>query len=116
MIGKIFITSSGYDPELGRQVHDPYLGPRPTLGACRPDIRRQLKEGDHIFVISGRLAHANQYVMAGFEIDAKVDAIEAYRMFPELRLRRRAGGQLTGNIIVDANGRHHKLDDHDAFE
>ena len=46
MIGKIFITSSGYDPELGRQVHDPYLGPRPTLGACRPDIRRQLKEGD----------------------------------------------------------------------
>jgi len=116
MIGKIFITSSGYDPEFGRHVHDPYLGPRPTLGACRPDIRRQLKEGDHIFVISGKVPRVNQYVMAGFEIDAKVGAMEAYQMFPELRLRKRADGQLTGNIIVDANGKQHKLDDHDAFD
>lgn len=116
MIGKIFITSSGYDPEFGRHVHDPYLGPCPTLGACRPDIRRQLREGDHIFVISGKVPRVNQYVMAGFEVDTKVDANEAYRMFPELRLRKREDGQLTGNIIVDAGGHQHKLDDHDSFE
>jgi hypothetical protein len=116
MIGKIFITSSGYDPEFGRHVHDPYLGPRPTLGACRPDIRRQLKEGDHIFVISGKVQHVSQYVMAGFEIDSKVGAMDAYQMFPELRLRKRNDGQLTGNIIVDASGHQHKLDDHDAFD
>lgn len=116
MIGKIFITSSGYDPEVGRHVHDPYLGLRPTLGACRPDIRRQLKEGDHIFVISGKVPQVHQYVMAGFEIDHKIDAIEAYRMFPELRLRKRDDGQLTGNIIVNAKGQQHKLDDHNAFD
>jgi hypothetical protein len=33
MIGKIFITRSGYDPQLGKHVKDPYLGPCPTL-AC----------------------------------------------------------------------------------
>ena len=38
MIGKIFITSSGYDPQLGKHVKDPYLGPNASLGACRPDI------------------------------------------------------------------------------
>ena len=116
MIGKIFITSSGYDPEFGKHVHDPYLRPRPTLGACRPDIRRQLQEGDHIFVISGKIRQVNQYVMAGFEIDSKINAMDAYRMFPELRLRKRNDGQLTGNIIVDANGEQHKLDDHNAFD
>jgi hypothetical protein len=26
MIGKIFITRSGYDPQLGKHVKDPYLG------------------------------------------------------------------------------------------
>jgi hypothetical protein len=36
MVGKIFITRSGYDPQLGKHVKDPYLGPCPTLGACRP--------------------------------------------------------------------------------
>jgi hypothetical protein len=116
MIGKIFITSSGYDPELGKHVKDPYLGPCPTLGACRTDIRRQLEEGDHIFVISGKVRNVHQYVMAGFEIDKKIDAIEAYRMFPELRLRLRADGQLTGNIIVDAKGKQHELDNHDSFD
>ena len=36
MVGKIFITRTGYDPQLGKHVKDRYLGPRPTLGACRP--------------------------------------------------------------------------------
>jgi hypothetical protein len=116
MVGKILITRTGYDPELGKHVKDPYLGPCPTMGACRPDIRRKLREGDHIFVISGKIPGASQYVMGGFEIESKIDAREAYRLFPELRLRRREDGQLTGNIIVDAKGNQHKLDDHSSFE
>jgi hypothetical protein len=116
MIGKIFITRSGYDPELGKHVKDPYLGPCPTLGACRPDIRSQLEKGDHIFVISGKIPEFNQFVMGGFEIEAKIPAIEAYRLFPELRLRRLGDGQLTGNIIVRADGRQHELDDHNSFD
>jgi hypothetical protein len=116
MIGKIFITRSGYDPQLGKHVKDPYLGPCPTLGACRPDIRSQLKKGDHIFVISGRLPDFNQFVMGGFEIESKIPAIEAYRLFPELRLRRLNDGQLTGNIIVTADGRQHELDNHNSFD
>lgn len=113
MIGKIFITSSGYDPQLGKHVKDPYLGPNASLGACRPDIRRQVKEGDHIFVISGKLPNVRQFVMGGFEVEKKIDAQQAYLMFPDQRLHLRDDGQLTGNIIVDANGTKHQLDDHD---
>jgi hypothetical protein len=116
MIGKIFITRQGYDPQLGKHIKDPYLGPQPSLGACRPDIRKQLRKGDHIFVISGKVPQANQFVMAGFEIDAKIDANEAYKLFPEQRLRQGQDGQLMGNIIVDAHGRQHQLDDHSSFE
>ena len=116
MVGKIFITRTGYDPQLGKHVKDPYLGPRPTLGACRPDVRRQLAKGDHIFVISGKVPGFDQFVMGGFEIESKIDASDAYRLFPEQRLRKLADGQLTGNIIVDANGKQHTLDDHNAFD
>ena len=116
MIGKIFITRSGYDPQLGKHVKDPYLGPCPTLGACRPDIRKQLQRGDHIFVISGKIPEVNQFVMGGFEIESKIPAIEAYRLFPDLRLRRLDDGQLTGNIIVRADGQQHELDHHNSFD
>jgi hypothetical protein len=116
MVGKIFITRSGYDPQLGKHVKDPYLGPCPTFGACRPDIREQLGKGDHIFVISGRIPGFNQFVMGGFEIESKIPATEAYRLFPGLRLKRLHDGQLTGNIIVTADGRQHELDDHKSFE
>jgi hypothetical protein len=114
MVGKIFITRSGYDPQLGKHVKDPYLGPTPTLGACRPDIRKKLKIGDHIFVISGKVPDVNQFVMAGFEIESKIPALEAYRDFPELRLRELKDGQLTGNIIVSPDGRQHELDQHNS--
>jgi len=116
MIGKIFITRSGYDPERGKHVKDPYLGPTPTMGACRPDIRRQLQTGDHIFAISGKIDGANQFVMGGFEIASKITVADAYRLFPDLRLRKREDGQLTGNIIVNAKGEQHKLDNHSSFE
>jgi hypothetical protein len=115
MVGRIFITRSGYDPEKGRHVKDPYLGPVPTLGACRPDLRKRLQEGDHIFVISGRVLAHNQFVMGGFEVAAKISAQEAYTRFPELRLSQRPDGQLTGNIIVNGNGEQHELDDHNSF-
>jgi hypothetical protein len=113
MIGKIFITSSGYDPQLGKHVKDPYLGPNASLGACRPDIRRQVKERDHIFVISGKLPNVRQFVMGGFEVEKKISAQQAYQMFPDQRLHLRDDGQLTGNIIVDPNGAQHQLDNHD---
>ena len=116
MVGKIFITRSGYDPQLGKHVKDPYLGPNPTLGACRPDIRKQLKPGDHIFVISGKIPQFNQFVMGGFEIESKIPATDAYHLFPDLRLRMLEDGQLTGNIIVRADGRQHELDDHNSFD
>ena len=116
MVGKIFITRSGYDPQLGKHVKDPYLGPCPTLGACRPDVRRRLGQGDHIFVISGKIPKVNQFVIGRFEIERKLDARVAYSLFPEYRLRRREDGQLTGNIIVDAHGKQHELDDHTSFD
>jgi hypothetical protein len=116
MIGKLFITSSGYDPELGKLVKDPYLGPRPTFGACRPDIRKQLTVGDHIFVISGKIKGANQFVLGGLEIRSKIDARDAFRLFPEQRLRLAPDGQVTGNIIIDESGQQHPLDHHKTVE
>ena len=82
MIGKIFITSSGYDPQLGRHVKDPYLGPNASLGACRPDFRRQVNKGDHIFVISGKLPNVRQFVMGGFEVAAKTQCAASVRNVP----------------------------------
>jgi hypothetical protein len=113
MVGKIFITRNVYDPQLGKHVKDPYLdGSRATLGGCRPDVRRRLVIGDHIFVISGKVPGAPQFVMCAFEIAAKITALEAFRLFPDLRLRQLDDGQLTGNVIVDANGHQHELDNH----
>jgi hypothetical protein len=116
MIGKIFITRTGYDPQLGKHVKDPFLGPCPTIGACRPDLRQKLDVGDHLFVISGKVQGAEQFIMGGFQVAEKIHASEAYERFPDLRLRKLKDGQLTGNIIVDARGRQHKLDEHGKFE
>jgi hypothetical protein len=114
--GYAFITSSGYDPEKGKLIKDPYLGDVPTLGACMPNIRRRVVPGDHIFVISGKIPGVPQYIVGGFEVAEKITALAAYRRFPELRLRRLDDGQLTGNIIVDARGNQHPLDTHSSFE
>jgi len=115
MIGKIYVISSGYDPEKGKHVNDPYLGPTPTLGACRPDIREKLQKGDHIFVVSGKVRNVNQVVLGGFEIAEKISAIEAYERFPQQRLSLLPNGQVTGNVIVTADGKQHELDHHDQF-
>ncbi|MHC5537087.1 hypothetical protein ACYOEI_02485 [Singulisphaera rosea] len=116
MKAKIFVTSSGYDPDKGKHVKDPYLGPCPTLGACRPDIREKLQKGDQIFTVSGKVPGVPQLVMGGFEIAEKIPAIEAYERFPDLRLRKREDGQLTGNVIVNAEGKQHVLDGHNKFD
>lgn len=115
MIGKIFVTSSGYDPEKGKQIKDPYLGSNPSLGACRPDIREKLQQGDHIFVVSGKVRNIDQVVLGGFEIAEKISAMEAFDRFPEQRLRLMPDGQVNGNVIVDAYGNQHELDHHDKF-
>lgn len=116
MMGRIFITSSGYDPELGKHVKDPYLGDNPSLGACRPDIRKAVSVGDHIFTISGKVRGVDQFVMGGFEVAEKIHMKEAYRRFPEQRLHRLKDGQLDGNVILDSRGRQHRLDTHDGFD
>ena len=115
MNGKIFITRSGYDPQLGRHVKDPYLGDKPTLGACRPDVRRQVKQGDFIFTVSGKVPDAPQFVMGGFEVASKVHANDAYKLFPHQRLHKLDDGQIAGNVIVNSRGRQHRLDSHDNF-
>lgn len=110
--GYVYVTSSGYDPEQGKHIKDPYLGSTPTLGACMTNIRRQVVEGDHIFVVSGKIPGIRQFVIGGFEVAEKLSAIEAFRKFPERRLSKRADGQLTGNVIVNAAGEQHRLDQH----
>lgn len=116
--GYIYITSSGYDPDKGKHLKDPHLGDIPTLGACMPNIRRQVVPGDHIFVISGKIPNRNghieipQYVVAGFEVNEKITTFEAYDRFPDLRLRKRDDGQVDGNIIITATGMQHPLDTH----
>ncbi len=118
MIGKIFVTGSGCDPVTGKHVKDPYLGPKPSLGACRPDIRKRVQKGDHVFVVSGKVLGIAQVVLGGFEVAEKISAIKAYERFPEQHLRRLPNGQVTGNVIVNAEGKQHEMDHHnkDTFD
>lgn len=112
----IYITSSGYDPEKGEPVKDPYLGDTPTLGACMTNIRRNVVEGDHIFVVSGKIPNVPQYIIGGFEVAEKISAMEAYARFPKLRLTTDDKGRVTGNVICDQYGDQHPLDHHQNFE
>lgn len=113
MIGKIFVTGSRCDPVEGKHVKDPHLGKNPSLGACRPDIRKQVQKGDHVFVVTGKVPGVAQVLLGGFEVEEKINAMEAYERFPEQHLRQLPDGQVTGNVIVNADGKQHKLDHHD---
>lgn len=88
------------------------------MGTCRPDLRRFVRPGDHIFVVSGSRGRTYpQYVIGGMEIDDKlVDQLEALRQRPENALRFDENGQKYGNIIVTADGVQHPLDKHSKFE
>ncbi len=83
------------------------------MGACRPDLRRLVRQGDYMFVISGKTQGVTQYIIGGFAVDEKIDALAAHSRYPELRLRSVEDGGKVGNIIVDASGKHHSLDHHE---
>lgn len=110
----IFV-SPGSDPGAGRALVDPMLdSSKPSMGTCRPDLRRMVKPGDHIFVISGSRGRTiPQYVIGGMQIDKKLDdQLEALRHRPENALRF-DGNRRVGNIIALPDGTQHPLDQHD---
>src|SRR5579885_2106430 len=115
MKGYTYITRTGTDPQFGAPLKDPTLDGTPTLGACMPNVRKWVAVGDHVFVISGKVPGVLQYLIGGFEVAEKMHAIEAYRRFPDLRLRHEAG-TIAGNIIVTADGSQHPLDNHGSFQ
>jgi hypothetical protein len=116
MKGYIYTMYEGADPGHGWVMNDPIFGDVPTLGACVPHIRRAVHVGDYIFVVSGRVSNERQFVVGGFKVAEKIDALKAFRRFPENRLHLDENGNLLGNVIVDNRGKHHPLDEHDNFE
>lgn len=112
MIGKISVAGVKCDPVEGKHLKDPYLGTNPSLGACRPDVRERVQKGDHVFAVTGKVPGFAQVVLGGFEVAEKISAVEAYERFPEQRLHLLPDGQVTGNVIVNADGSQHKLDHH----
>jgi len=106
---------AGADPGLGWQMTDPIYGKVPTLGACMPNIRRAVVKDDYIFSISGRVQNVKQYVVGGFSVDEKINALAAYNRLPANRMRVTPQG-LFGNIIVDKNGNHLDFDYHKNYE
>lgn len=113
--GYIYTMFKGADPSQGWRMTDPIFGKVPTLGACMPNIRRVVSAGDHIFVISGQVIGVQQYVVGGFEVDQKIDALAAYKKFPQNRQQLADDGALKGNIIVNANGTRSAVDYHSNF-
>jgi hypothetical protein len=112
MKGYIYITGTGVDPWLRGDFADPTFDNPPTLGACMPNIRRLVARGDWIFIVSGKVANVQQYIIGGLQVAEKIDALAAYARLPKNRLVAHANGEVTGNIIVQADGTHHPLDWH----
>ncbi|MGJ7571881.1 hypothetical protein ACSFBX_15225 [Variovorax sp. RB2P76] len=119
MAGYIFVSPKS-DPGMGRPLLDPLLGNdrRPTMGTCRPDLRRYVQVGGSIFVVSGSLGkHIPQYVIGGLDIDSKLDSqLEAFDKYPENRLNFDDKGVRSGNIILTASGEQHERDSHSKFD
>ena len=107
---------AGADPGKGWKMTDPIYSKIPTLGACMPNIRRAVEINDYIFSISGRLKDVKQYIVGGFAVDEKINALTAYERFPENRMVPTENGLVKGNIIIDANGNHLDYDYHTNFE
>jgi hypothetical protein len=97
-------------------MNDPIFRPVPTLGACVPNLRRQVDLGDWLFVVSGRTKVERQYIVGGLRVAEKIDHLAALARFPELQVRRDQSGHVYGNIIVNEDGSHHSDDNHDSFE
>ena len=73
-----------------------------------------MTKGDWIFVISGKVAGVEQYVVGGLQVEEKIDALAAYDRFPGNRLTMGVGGLVMGNVIVQPDGTQHPLDSHPA--
>lgn len=118
MKGYIFITSTGTDPLAGKYLKDPTLDRIPTFGACQPQLRRTLDPDDFLFVISGSIRNKglSQYIIGGLQVDKKLHATEAHAILPNQRLHLRPDGQVSGNIICNADGAPNELDRHKKFE
>jgi hypothetical protein len=112
MKGYIYTMFAGADPAEGWTMTDPIYGKVPTLGACMPNIRKAVERNDYIFSISGRVQNVKQYVVGGFSVDEKINALSAYKRLPENRMRVGIQGELLGNIIVDSKGKHLDIDYH----
>lgn len=106
----------GADPGIGWKMTDPIYTPKPTLGACMPNIRRSVMEGDFIFSISGRAEGVKQFIVGGFEVEEKMNALEAYSRLPQNRMKLNDDGSISGNIIVDAKGNPLPFDYHTNHE
>ena len=116
MKGYIYTMYAGADPGHGWVLNDPIFTPIPTLGACMPNIRRAVSVGDYIFAVSGRVPGERQFVVGGFRVAEKIDALAAFGRFPQYRLRKSANGNIEGNIIITPQGTQHPLDHHSNFE
>jgi hypothetical protein len=116
--GYIYTMFKGADPGEGWEMTDPIIGngKTPTMGACRPDIRRKVEPGDQIFVVSGRTAGVQQYVVGGFAVGEKITQLIAYTRFPENRQYLGPDGNPLGNVIVLEDGSHNPIDYHANFE
>jgi hypothetical protein len=66
--------------------------------------------------VSGRSPGVQQYVVGGFKVEDKIDALAAFDRFPDNRLKVADSGKVTGNVIVDEAGNHNPLDYHGSFE
>ena len=116
MKGYIYTMYQGADPGAGWVMTDPIFSKVPTLGACMPNIRRAVSKGDYIFSISGRISGFNQYIVGGMNGDEKIDALAAYKRFPQNRMIQLEDGAIRGNIIVDKNGNPLDFDYHTNHE
>ncbi|WP_061246441.1 MULTISPECIES: hypothetical protein [Leptospira] len=105
----------GADPGVGWKMNDPIFGTPTTLGACVPNVRNSVTEGDYIFVVSGRVSKIKQFIVGGFQVEEKITAKDAYRRFPQYRQKVR-DNTIEGNIIVNSKGEHNGIDLHNNFE
>nr|WP_068890981.1 hypothetical protein [Pedobacter panaciterrae] len=116
MKGYIYTMFPGADPSNGWEMTDPIFKNTPTMGACRPDIRRSVERGDYIFSISGRVVNVKPHIVGAFSVDDKINALAALNRFPQNAMQIDENGKLQGNIIVDAQGNHLDIDYHDNYK
>uniref|UniRef100_UPI003A929238 hypothetical protein n=1 Tax=Gelidibacter japonicus TaxID=1962232 RepID=UPI003A929238 len=61
---------------------------------------------------SGRAKGVQQYIVGGFQVKEKINAMLARDRFPQYQQTVQPDGTLSGNIIVDKNGQQNSFDYH----